>query len=254
MSILKAGIKSIAKKRIKRDPKAVAKKIQREKAVDLGTPTGVDETKVLKGQSQATDQANMVRVGRAKAGKQSKGVTKEYKATEKRLEKLQADLKQAKAFLKSAANDQQKKTFSSKVSKITEQVQMQKNKLADMKKKNLIRRKEGGSMKKKMMGGGYMKKKMAGGGPLKPVDKAKNPGLAKLPTPVRNRMGFAKKGKQVSESMGEDRTSVPAEYSAKAQSKKKKKMGGGKVYKRKHSGKVIKNNMSGQDLVNACYD
>jgi hypothetical protein len=34
----------------------------------------------------------------------------------------------------------------------------------------------------------------------------------------------------------------------------KKKMGGGKVYKRKHSGKVIKNNMSGQDLVNACYD
>jgi len=100
--------------------------------------------------------------------------------------------------------------------------------------------------------GGTVKRK--GGGNLKPVDAKKNPGLAKLPTPVRNRMGFAKKGKQVSESMGEDRTSVPAEYSAKAQSKKKKKMGGGKVYKRKHSGKVIKNNMSGQDLVNACYD
>jgi hypothetical protein len=100
--------------------------------------------------------------------------------------------------------------------------------------------------------GGMVKRK--GGGPLKPVDKAKNPGLAKLPTPVRNRMGFAKKGKKVSESMMEDYTSVPKELSAQAQSKKKKKMGGGKVYKRKHSGKVIKNNMSGQDLVNACYD
>ena len=70
--------------------------------------------------------------------------------------------------------------------------------------------------------GGYMKKKMAGGGPLKTVDVKNNPGLAKLPTPVRNKMGFAKDG--------------------------------GKVYNKKHGGKVIKNNMSGQDLVNACYD
>ena len=30
---------------------------------------------------------------------------------------------------------------------------------------------------------------------LKPVNKEKNPGLAKLPEKVRNRMGFAKKGK-----------------------------------------------------------
>lgn len=30
--------------------------------------------------------------------------------------------------------------------------------------------------------------------PKKPVDKAKNPGLAKLPTEVRNKMGFMKKG------------------------------------------------------------
>ena len=73
------------RKKIKRSPEAIAKKIQREKAVDLGTPAGVDETKVLKGQSQATDQADMVRVGRAEAGKRSKGISKEYKATEKRL-------------------------------------------------------------------------------------------------------------------------------------------------------------------------
>ena len=190
------------RQKIKRSPEAVAKKIQREKAVDLGTPAGVDETKVLKGQSQATDQANMVRVGRAEAGKRSKGISQEYKATEKRLEKLQTDLKQAKAFLKSAADSKQKKTLSSKVSKITEQVQIQKNKLADMKKKNLIRRK--------------------GGGDLKPVDAEKNPGLAKLPTPVRNKMGYAKKGKQVKKAM--------------------------------QKGKVIKSNMSGDDLVRSCYD
>lgn len=38
------------------------------------------------------------------------------------------------------------------------------------------------------------KPKMAKGGPLKPVDSSKNPGLAKLPKEVRNKMGFAKKG------------------------------------------------------------
>ena len=36
-----------------------------------------------------------------------------------------------------------------------------------------------------------------GGKVLKPVDKSKNPGLAKLPTKVRNKMGFMKKGGRV---------------------------------------------------------
>ena len=50
------------------------------------------------------------------------------------------------------------------------------------------------------MGGGMMMKKrpaMKKGGSLKPVDKEKNPGLAKLPTKVRNKMGFMKKGGKV---------------------------------------------------------
>ena len=42
---------------------------------------------------------------------------------------------------------------------------------------------------------GRIKKKM--GGSLKPVDKSKNPGLAKLPTKVRNKMGYMKKGGKV---------------------------------------------------------
>ena len=36
-----------------------------------------------------------------------------------------------------------------------------------------------------------------GGSAMKPVDKSKNPGLAKLPTAVRNKMGYMKKGGRV---------------------------------------------------------
>jgi len=36
-----------------------------------------------------------------------------------------------------------------------------------------------------------------GGKALKPVDKKKNPGLSKLPSKVRNKMGFMKKGGKV---------------------------------------------------------
>jgi len=43
--------------------------------------------------------------------------------------------------------------------------------------------------------GARLRKK--GGGNLKPVDKQKNPGLAKLPSNVRNRMGYAKSGGKV---------------------------------------------------------
>ena len=59
--------------------------------------------------------------------------------------------------------------------------------------------KMGGRVKK--MGGGMMMMKkrpaMKKGGSLKPVNKNKNPGLAKLPTKVRNKMGFMKKGGKV---------------------------------------------------------
>ena len=47
------------------------------------------------------------------------------------------------------------------------------------------------TMKRDELGPRKMKK---AGGSLKPVDKKKNPGLAKLPTKVRNKMGYMKKG------------------------------------------------------------
>ena len=40
----------------------------------------------------------------------------------------------------------------------------------------------------------------------------------------------------------------------KPKTKKKKKMGGGKVYKRGHGGKAITSKMSGDELVQRCYD
>jgi hypothetical protein len=39
---------------------------------------------------------------------------------------------------------------------------------------------------------------------LKPVDKESNPGLAKLPTEVRNKMGYMKDGGSVGKAKGED--------------------------------------------------
>ena len=64
-------------------------------------------------------------------------------------------------------------------------------------------------------------KRKGGGQTLKTVDAQKNPGLAKLPTGVRNKMGYAKTG--------------------------------GQVIKRKKSGR-ISSSMSGKDLVASCYD
>lgn len=54
------------------------------------------------------------------------------------------------------------------------------------------------SPKKAMMGKTMMAKPMMKqGGKLKSVDKSKNPGLAKLPTAVRNKMGYKKYGGSV---------------------------------------------------------
>ena len=51
--------------------------------------------------------------------------------------------------------------------------------------------------KKAMMGAKMEKPMMKKGGSLKPVDKSKNPGLAKLSTAVRNKMGYKKYGGSV---------------------------------------------------------
>jgi phosphoserine phosphatase len=47
-------------------------------------------------------------------------------------------------------------------------------------------------------------KKFREGGIMKPVDANKNPGLSKLPTEVRNKMGYMKKGGMANSDMKED--------------------------------------------------
>ena len=49
----------------------------------------------------------------------------------------------------------------------------------------------------KIAAAGGVSKLKDGGSAMKPVDKNKNPGLAKLPTKVRNKMGFMKDGGKV---------------------------------------------------------
>lgn len=62
---------------------------------------------------------------------------------------------------------------------------------------------------------------------LKPVDKTKNPGLAKLPTEVRNKMGYMKNGGMVLE-VGL-RPATKKEMKMAKEMKPKKKANGGMV-------------------------
>ena len=74
----------------------------------------------------------------------------------------------------------------------------------------------------KKAGGGMMNKS------LKPVDKKKNPGLAKLPTDVRNKMGYMKDGGMVLE-IGLRPATKQEMKMAKKMKKPVKKAGGGMV-------------------------
>ena len=69
--------------------------------------------------------------------------------------------------------------------------------------------------------GGMMKKN------LKPVDKEKNPGLAKLPPEVRNKMGFMKDGGMVLEIGLRPATKKENKMAKEMMGKKPKKMAGG---------------------------
>jgi hypothetical protein len=67
---------------------------------------------------------------------------------------------------------------------------------------------------------------------MKPVDANENPGLAKLPTEVRNKMGYMKKGGNVKHSdIAKDKPMMKAEAekAVKGHEKRMHKMAGGGV-------------------------
>lgn len=51
------------------------------------------------------------------------------------------------------------------------------------------------------------------GGAMKPVDMKKNPGMAKLPTAVRNKMGFMKEGGMTKDDKAQDKKMVKKAFS-----------------------------------------
>jgi len=64
-----------------------------------------------------------------------------------------------------------------------------------------------------------------GGSTMKPVNKEENPGLAKLPTEVRNKMGYMKKGGMAHSDIAKDKPMMKAE-AAKAVKGHEKRMHG----------------------------
>ena len=85
---------------------------------------------------------------------------------------------------------------------------------------------------------------------MKTVDKKKNPGLAKLPTKVRNKMGYKKKGGKLKKMMGGGtmgRTMMKPNMMykkggrvAKKAGGRVKKMGGGSMMKKPMAGRMYR--------------
>ena len=95
-------------------------------------------------------------------------------------------------------------------------------------------------------------RKFAKGGDMKPVDMKKNPGVAKLPTAVRNKMGFMKEGGMAKADMKQDKGMMQKAVNKhegrlhKGSPMTKLAKGGGIESKGKTKGKMIKMNMGGR--------
>ena len=88
------------------------------------------------------------------------------------------------------------------------------------------------------------------GGAMKSVDMKKNPGVAKLPTAVRNKMGFMKEGGKAHSDIAKDKPMMK-KVAAKAVKGHEKRLhgmakGGGVEVKGKTKGKMIKMNKGGR--------
>jgi len=87
------------------------------------------------------------------------------------------------------------------------------------------------------------------GGTMKKIDAKKNPGMAKLPTAVRNKMGFMKEGGKAHSDVAKDKPMMK-KVAAKAVKGHEKRLhgmakGGGIEVKGKTKGKMVKMNKGG---------
>jgi hypothetical protein len=88
------------------------------------------------------------------------------------------------------------------------------------------------------------------GGTMKKIDAKKNPGMAKLPTAVRNKMGFMKEGGKAHSDVAKDKPMMK-KVAAKAVKGHEKRLhgmakGGGVEMKGKTKGTMIKMNKGGK--------
>ena len=88
------------------------------------------------------------------------------------------------------------------------------------------------------------------GGEMKKIDAKKNPGMAKLPAAVRNKMGFMKEGGKAHSDIAKDKPMMK-KVAAKAVKGHEKRLhgmakGGGVEIKGKTKGKMIKMNKGGK--------
>ena len=88
------------------------------------------------------------------------------------------------------------------------------------------------------------------GGTMKKIDAKKNPGMAKLPTAVRNKMGFMKEGGKAHSDVAKDKPMMK-KVAAKAVKGHEKRLhgmakGGGIEVKGKTKGKMVKMNKGGK--------
>ena len=99
---------------------------------------------------------------------------------------------------------------------------------------------------KKMAYGGKVKK-MKEGGAMKPVDKKENPGLAKLPKQVRNKMGYMKKGGMAKKKAPKGMHYMPdGKLMKDSAHKKSKKMASGGMVKKGCDGKAVRGKTKGK--------
>ena len=209
MSVIAKGMSKLFKPRKSLGASRKARKAAGNEAADLMTPA-----------TAATPDSSGAKklVG---TGEPNSPKIRESAVIAKRQNDLGKELTRSMKKLENYKNKRDSLTGKDKIKFIankSQEIELLKSKIKNMKDdRDIVPKKNGGKIMKKNMGGS-----------LKAVN---NPGLAKLPTPVRNKMGYAKGGGKV-------------EY----------KMGGGKVMGYKKGGKVIKTNMSGDDVVRGCYD
>ena len=165
---------------------------------------------------------------------QSKNLTKTMKdleAAKKKLESYNKKRDSLKGIDKTKFIAKQSK----KITKDKENIKLLKSKIKDMKRRDIVPKKKGGKIINKRSGGSMKK------------------GLDEASKSAKKREGTIKRGSKKDSSLPFNLFPDSLPYESYDKKDMISAKSGGKVY-RKAGGKVLKTNMSGDDLVRGCYD